>query len=199
VERTERGADWGALATIPNPNRCIPMPSLATSGESFCDGVEVWEGGFEDIEEEVLATGLMGSGFLNSTSSAPHFAIRSASSLAAFSASSKEMSSVTFLTASFVGFFAPRTPPVLRAPAAPPSLLDRTAEEVVVLGTVVSADRFELLVVVAGFPLLAVPLAGEGVLPSTGGVAVREGGGVGLCTMGLSQDSKKSSDFRLSC
>src|SRR2546423_14063405 len=146
---------------------------------------------------EVMETGLIGSGFFNSTSSAPHFSIRSASSLAAFSASSNEMSSVTFLTASFVGFFAPRTPPVRRAPVLPPSLLDLTAEDVVVLGTADSADKLEVFVG-AGFPLPAVPFAGEGVLPSTGGVAVRDGGGVGLCTIGLSQESKKSSDLRFS-
>src|SRR5579859_1702800 len=110
-----------------------------------------------------METGLMGSGFFKSTSSAPHLAIRSASSFAAFSASSNEISSETFLTASLVGFLAPRTPPVRRPPAAPPSLLDRTADEVVVLGTAASADKLELLVAVADFPLLAVPFAGEGV------------------------------------
>jgi len=46
------------------------------------------------------------------------------------------------------------------------------------------------------FPLLfALPALrkGEGVRPTTGGVAVRETGGVGFLMAGLSQDEKKSS------
>src|SRR5271170_2553032 len=171
----------GLLATIPNPNLCTPMPNLATSGpESFCAGVDGLEGGVALLAKEV---GLMGSGFFNSTSSAPHFSIRSASSFAAFSASSNEMGSAGFLAASLVGFLAPRTP-VRRAPVDDVVFVEAlNAEEVVVLGAAAadSTDKFELFVVVA-FPFVGVPVpfAGEGVRPRTGGVAVREGGGVGL-------------------
>lgn len=172
----------GLLATIPNPNLCIPMPNLATSGAaSFCAGVDGLDGGVAALANEV---GLMGSGFFSSTSSAPHFSIRSASSLAAFSASSKEIGSATFLAASLTGFLTPRTP-VRRAPVADADFVEaRRAEDVVVLGTAAadSTDKFELFVVV-DFPfdeVVAVPFAGEGVRPRTGGVAVREGGGVGL-------------------
>lgn len=73
-----------------------------------------------------------------------------------------------------------------------------SADDVVVLGAEDSADKFDREVeALADFPFTAA-FAGEGVLPTTGGVAVREGGGVGLCTMGLSQDSKKSADLRFS-
>jgi hypothetical protein len=66
----------------------------------------------------------------------------------------------------------------------PPVVLDEVlnADEVVVLGAAeaVSTDKFERLEF-GDLPLFtAAPLAGEGVRPKTGGVAVREGGGVGL-------------------
>ena len=136
------------------------------------------EGGVAIPPKEV---GLMGSGFFNSTSSAPHFSIRSASSFAAFSASSKEMGSAIFLATSLVGFLAPRTP-VRRAPVEDVAFVEALkAEDVVVLGAAAadSTDKFELFV---AFPFVgvAVPFAGEGVRPRTGGVAVRDGGGVGL-------------------
>ena len=74
-----------------------------------------------------------------------------------------------------------------------------SADDVVVRGAVGSADKFERTVVAVCFPFTA-PFAGDGVLPATGGVAVLEGGGVGLTILGLlSQASKKSSDFRLFC
>jgi hypothetical protein len=43
------------------------------------------------------------------------------------------------------------------------------------------------------FPLLPAVRKGEGVRPTTGGVAVRDTGGVGLLIAGLSQEEKKSS------
>lgn len=175
----------------------MPIPSLPTSGVgSFVDAADVLEGGGAGV----YAVGLSASGFFNSTSSAPHFSIRSASSLAAFSASSKEIVSAIFLTASFCGFLAPSTPVLLAAVAPVVFDEDRNAAEDVVLGAAaVSTDKFERLEF-ADLPLFVAtaPFAGLGVLPRTGGVAVREGGGVGLWTMGLSQDSKKSSDLRFS-
>jgi hypothetical protein len=176
ADRTGPGVGFDELATIPNPNRCMPIPSLATSPpDSFCADVDDCEGGLDTCK----GVGLIGAGFFNSTSSAPHFSIRSASSFAAFSASSNEIVSA-FLTTSFCGFFAPRTP-VRLAPVDVAAFDDLNADEVVVLGAAGSVERVDRVVVPA-FPLAGVPfpLAGEGVRPRTGGVAVRDGGGVGL-------------------
>ena len=75
------------------------MPNLFTSAfeAAGLTGVDVFVGG----AESVIGVGLIGSGFFNSTSSAPHFSIRSASSFAAFSASSKDIGSAIFFVANF--------------------------------------------------------------------------------------------------
>lgn len=126
----------------------------------------------------------------------PSFSMRSASSLALFSAASKSIASaLTFLAPSFVVFFAPSTLAFLAPPAVP--VLRRAADDVIrpVVGFAESpvscfergdAER-----------LMSLPLPafrnGEGVRPVTGGVAVRETGGVGRLIAGLSQEEKKSS------
>lgn len=122
--------------------------------------------------------------------------MRSASSFAFFSASSKSImtSPPSFLAPSFeVTFLAPRML-ALRGPV----VLDRRAAEVV------------MRLAGAGFVSAAAPLArgegerpgslpafafrnGEGVRPTTGGVAVLEMGGVSFLTDGRLQEEKKSS------
>lgn len=123
--------------------------------------------------------------------------MRSASSLAFFSASSKSMASpVTFLAPSLVAFLAPRTL-ALRGP--PTAVVLRRAAEVVMrlaAGLVSAASGFASGEAdrAVSLPLaLAALRKGDGVRPTTGGVAVRETGGVGRLMEGLSQDEKKSS------
>lgn len=120
--------------------------------------------------------------------------MRSASSLAFFSASSKSMmSAVTFLAPSFGAFFAPSTL-AFRGPAVP--VFRRAAEDVMRLvvgffssvdSVLASGDEERLI----SFPLLPAVRKGEGVRPA--GVAVLETGGVGRFIAGLSQEEKKSS------
>jgi len=130
--------------------------------------------------------------------------MRSASSLAFFSASSKLMVSPASFFAPSLPFFAPNTP-LLRGPVVP--LLVRSAEDVVVRGAVGAVGAVDSVAVpVSGdldraipFPAAPLPaawgLSGDAVLPMTGGVAVRDGGGVGRLMAGLSQDEKKSSSL----
>lgn len=83
-----------------------------------------------------------------------------------------------------------------RGPAAVP-VFRNAAEEVIRLAAGLLSPP------ASGDAVLAIPLPfapavpafknGDGVLPTTGGVAVREIGGVGRLTVGLSQDEKKSS------
>lgn len=124
--------------------------------------------------------------------------MRSASSLAFFSASSKSMSAVvTFFAPSLEpAFFAPRTL-VFRAPVVPffsaaecvirlAAGLD-SAESVRERGEAVRAISFPV-------PFESPALRkGDGVRPITDGVPVRETGGVGFLMDGLSQEEKKSS------
>jgi hypothetical protein len=79
-------------------------------------------------------------------------------------------------------------------------LFRMAAEDVV--RVVDGAEVFELSALARGDVLLAIPLPllfvpavrnGEGVRPTTGGVAVRDIGGVGRLIEGLSHDEKKSS------
>lgn len=127
--------------------------------------------------------------------------MRSASSFARFSASSKSIKSpVIFFAPSFCVFLAPRTE-AFRGPAPVMALLRMAAEDVVRVaagGAEVDAAAPTSGDCVRVIPLpllLAVPLfrKGEGVRPTTGGVLVREIGGVGRLMAGLSQDEKKSS------
>lgn len=124
--------------------------------------------------------------------------MRSASSLAFFSASSKSMSAVvTFFAPSLEpAFFAPRTL-VFRAPVVPffsaaecvmrlAAGLD-SAESVRARGEAVRAISFP-----APFESPALR-KGDGVRPITDGVPVLETGGVGFLMDGLSQEEKKSS------
>lgn len=78
--------------------------------------------------------------------------------------------------------------------AVPAPALVRSAEEVVVreTGGVIPPE-------VSGEEVRAALLAtrGEDVRPMTGGVAVRDGGGVGRLMEGLSQEEKKSSSASL--
>lgn len=124
--------------------------------------------------------------------------MRSASSLAFFSASSKSMSAVvTFFAPSLEpAFFAPRTF-VFRAPVVPffsaaECVIRLTAgldseDSVRESGEAVRAMSFPA-------PLDSAALRkGDGVRPITDGVPVRETGGVGFLMAGLSQEEKKSS------
>lgn len=104
------------------------------------------------------------------------------------------MSPVTFLAPSFVVFFAPRT---LALRGAPVVVVFRRAEEVVVRLAGFDSPAFSDLVSGEAERAVSLPLPafrkGEGVRPTTGGVAVREIGGVGRLIAGLSHDEKKSS------
>lgn len=129
----------------------------------------------------------------------PSFSMRSASSLAFFSASSKSIiSPVIFLAPSFCVFFAPNTL-AFRGPLVVDVFL-RAAEVVTRLTLLAGLESLSVLASgdearATSFPLpfAPAPRKGEGVRPTTGGVAVREAGGVGFLMEGLSQDEKKSS------
>lgn len=136
--------------------------------------------------------------FFDSTSSSsglyPNSLIRCSSSLAFLSASSKSMSAAatTFLAPSFdPTFFAPSTFAFFA-----PVVVFFSAEECVIrpaagLGASESVlDRGEAARLGPFSPGLR---KGDGVRPTTGGVAVREMGGVGFLIEGLSQEEKKSS------
>lgn len=130
----------------------------------------------------------------SASGSYPSLAIRSASSLAFFSASSKSMTSpVTFLTPSFCTFLAPR----MLAFLGPPDGVDfRKAADVVTrlaAGFDSAESVFDRGDAARGTSLLPALRNGDGVRPTTGGVAVRDKGGVGFLIVGLSQDEKKSS------
>ena len=106
------------------------------------------------------------------------------------------MSPVTFFVPSFdVVFFAPRML-VLRGPVA---VVFRRAADVVILPMpgLVSDVESDLVKGEAdleiSLPLAAEFMNGEGVRPTTGGVPVREIGGVGFLIEGLSHEEKKSS------
>lgn len=135
--------------------------------------------------------------------------MRSASSFAFFSASSKSMTSAlapSFLAPSFgPTFFAPRMFAFF-GPAAPPVAdVLRSAADVVIrlavgaavvaglassaVSTLDSGDAERAM----SFPFEPAARNGDGVRPTTGGVAVRDTGGVGFLIAGLSHDEKKSS------
>lgn len=177
-------------AVCPNPSLPICSPNLSAS--LLCL-----------LCEDSAATGvglrIFPFSFAGAPSSSglyPSFVIRSASSFAFFSASSKSTTSpaLTFLAPSFWGFFAPRTP-VRRAEEAVPAPLVRSAEEVVVrdTGGVKPPEVSGEVVRVASL----LETRGEEVRPMTGGVAVRDGGGVGRLMEGLSHEEKKSSSASL--
>lgn len=119
--------------------------------------------------------------------------MRCSSSLAFLSASSKSMSAAatTFLAPSFdPTFLAPNTFAFLA-----PVVDFFNAEECVIrpaagLGVSSVLDRGEAARLGPFSPGLR---KGDGVRPTTGGVAVREIGGVGFLIEGLSQEEKKSS------
>lgn len=149
----------------------------------------------------LLESVLVAATFFASASSSsglyPSFSMRSASSLAFFSASSKSMRSVvTFFAPSLdPAFFAPRTF-VFRAPV----VVFLSADECVIrlaagLESVESVLERGEAVRAMSFPLpFASPLTkGDELRPMTGGVEVREMGGVGFLMAGLSQEEKKSS------
>ncbi len=190
----------GLLPPIwPNPRRWMPIPSRSTSADFFAVPergglIGVGEAmGFSSWTAAALASASSASG------SYPSFSIRSASSLAFLSASSKSITSpVTFLAPSFVPtFFAPRTFAFLGPEPRPD--FRRAAEVVTRLAG--AATGFESpesdlergeAARAASLPLPALR-KGEGVRPTTGGVAVLEIGGVGRLMAGLSQEEKKSS------
>ena len=126
--------------------------------------------------------------------------MRSASSLAFFSASSKSITSAaSFFAPSFcVVFLAPRT----FAFRGPPAVVVFLSAADVVMRLPLVAGLFSPSDLASGedvramsFPLPLAPalMNGDGVRPTTGGVDVREIGGVGFLMAGLSQDEKKSS------
>lgn len=106
-------------------------------------------------------------------------------------------SAVTFFAPNFV-FFAPKTL-ALRGPDPAAAPLRNAAEDVVLLaagGLESELARGEALLEIplpAPLPLDPAFRNGDGVRPTTGGVAVREIGGVGRLIEGLSQEEKKSS------
>lgn len=141
---------------------------------------------------------LAATGAVSSSGLYPSFAIRSASSLAFFSASSKSSatSDVIFFAPSLV-FFAPRMFG-LRAPAAEEVVLRIAAEEAVrdvgAEAGGVAAESEPLsgdFGRAVPFPLAAGARKGEAVLAA--GVPVREGGLLGRLIVGLSHEEKKSS------
>lgn len=123
--------------------------------------------------------------------------MRSASSLAFFSASSKSMSTV-------VTFFAPSLEPAFFAPSTlvffgPVVPFFRAAECVIRLAAGLDSvdsvrERGEAVRAIS-FPPFESPALrkGDGVRPITDGVPVRDTGGVGFLMDGLSQEEKKSS------
>lgn len=122
--------------------------------------------------------------------------MRSASSFALFSASSKSITSATFLAPSFeVVFLAPR----MLALRGPVVVVFRSAADVVILLATGLASEVELdfargeADLVISLPLAPAFRNGEGVRPTTGGVPVRDTGGVGFLIEGLSHEEKKSS------
>lgn len=121
--------------------------------------------------------------------------MRSASSLAFFSASSKSIrtSPPSFLAPSFeVTFLAPRML-ALRGPVA----LDRMAADVVMRLEAGFASNSAPLASGDGERTVSLPFCafrkGDGVRPTTGGVAVREMGGLSFLTAGRLHEEKKSS------
>jgi hypothetical protein len=143
---------------------------------------------------------LAAAGVVSSSGLYPSLAIRSASSLAFFSASSKSRatSDVIFFAPSLV-FFAPRMFG-LRAPAADEVVLRIAAEEVVRIAGAEEAGVAAESVAVRGdfgravpFPLALGARKGEAVLLAAEGVPVLEGGLLGLLIVGLSHEEKKSS------
>lgn len=145
--------------------------------------------------ESGLSAAASGAGCSSSASgSYPSLAMRSASSFAFLSAASKSMASLaTFLAPSFeAGFLAPRML-ALRGPVAD----ERSAADVVMrLAAGFDSPSLDLAsgegARAASLPFCAFT-KGDGVRPTTGGVAVREMGGLGFLTAGLLQDEKKSS------
>lgn len=125
--------------------------------------------------------------------------MRSASSFAFFSASSKSIrSAVTFFAPSFdPAFFAPRTF-VFRGPVV---VVFLNAEECVIRLAAGLESVESILERGDAVRTMSLPLPfespglekGDGVRPMTGGVDVRDRGGVGFLMEGLSQEEKKSS------
>lgn len=185
----------GLLApTWPKPRRATPMPSLSTS-ELDLEGAP--RGGLTGVGESTLDASVFAPFFASISASAsgsyPSFSMRSASSFARFSASSKSMTSPeTFLAPSLVpAFLAPRTPAFL-GPV--PADLRSAAECVMRLAAGLDSEDLERAEEGREVSLpLPLPESGEAVRPMTGGVAVREMGGVGRLMAGLSHEEKKSS------
>lgn len=131
----------------------------------------------------------------SASGSYPSFSMRSASSLAFFSASSKSImtSPPSFLAPSFeVTFLAPRML-ALRGPVA----LDLIAADVVMRLEAGFASDSAPLASGDGERAVSLPFCvfrkGDGVRPTTGGVPVREMGGLSFLTAGLLHEEKKSS------
>jgi hypothetical protein len=196
------GAADLAAPTCPKPSLVTPMPSLSTSLALFSrlcvDPNPPARPGLIGVGLAILVsscTALVVTGIASVSSSGlyPSFAIRSASSRAFFSASSKSspVSAVTFFAPSFV-FFAPKML-VFRAPA-PAAAVFLIAVEGTARGAEVGPDS-EPLRGDFGRPVPLEPAVrkGEAVRLPTGGVAVLEGGLLGRLIVGLSQDEKKSS------
>src|SRR5690349_13091412 len=119
--------------------------------------------------------------------------MRSASSLALRSAASKSMTSPppSFFAPSLEGFLPPRTL-ALRGPLLVEEVL-RSVDECTARLAGVGASELARGDVERAGPAPSDVRNGEGVRPTTGGVAVREVGGVGRLIAGLSQEEKKSS------
>lgn len=142
----------------------------------------------------LVAVAFLVTGASSASGSYPNFAILSASSFALRSAASKSITSpVTFFAPNFV-FLAPNTL-ALRGPDPIALPLRNAAEEVVRLAAGAAPPANGDAVRAMPFPLpFAFPALrkGDGVRPTTAGVAVRETGGVGFLIAGVSQEEKKS-------
>lgn len=202
-------AFWAAglgAPTCPKPSLATPIPNLSMSAldlPALADDAvapnppRLGLAGVGDstFDASVLAPFFASVSASSASGSYPSFSMRSASSLALFSASSKSMTSlVTFLAPSLVDtFFAPRTPAFF-GPV--PADLRSAAECVMRLAAGLESvdDCLERADVGREVSLpLPLPERGEAVRPMTGGVAVRETGGVGRLMAGLSHEEKKSS------
>lgn len=140
------------------------------------------------VDLPLLTTGSSSSGLY------PSFSIRSASSLAFFSAASKSKPSVAVIFfAPSLFFFAPRMFALRGAVEDAVFLIAEVGMAFAVVVVVASVPDRGDFGLAGPFPLAGALRNGDPVLEPTGGVAVREGGLLGRLIVGLSHDVKKSS------
>jgi hypothetical protein len=192
------GAAFFVAAVCPKPSLATPIPSRSTSALlRSVPPVPVRPGligvGLTTSVDAVDAAAFLAAEAASAASSGlyPSFSIRSASSLAFFSAASKSrsVSAITFFAPSLF-FFAPR---MFGFRAVDVVAVFRIADDVVTgRGAADSEDAFK-----GDFGRAPLPLGPPGVRNGEAvrlaGVPVLEGGLLGRLIVGLSQDEKKSS------